>query len=315
MAKKRKYQKRKKDESLDVKVIGIIIASVLLAILIYANSGSLGAKLSDFLGGMMGWIKYILPIGTFAIAIKIACNDREEEYITHKMMQYVILLICISVVMSIYQISHGKLEISGDLSQILKKAYSLGTSNIGGGAIGTLAAVPLVRLLGNMGAVAVSVGAAVMLFTFVFGLDISSFISSKVEKWLERHENRKVEKEARKQERYEEIEARRLEIMEQRKQARRQMAEANINNQHASQNIEQIKINLNGRAVDDVEENSGIFGLLKGKQKKKQADTKHSITEMANSIENDKVNLPNKGQDKYTQSNVKNNTVFILDVG
>ena len=308
MAKKRKYQKRKKDESLDVKVIGIIIASVLLAILIYANSGSLGAKLSDFLGGMMGWIKYILPIGTFAIAIKIACNDREEEYITHKMMQYVILLICISIVMSIYQISHGKLEISGDLSQILKKAYSLGTSNIGGGAIGTLAAVPLVRLLGNMGAVAVSVGAAVMLFTFVFGLDISSFISSKVEKWLERHENRKVEKEARKQERYEEIEARRLEIMEQRKQARRQMAEANINNQHASQNIEQIKINLNGRAVDDVEENSGIFGLLKGKQKKKQADTKHSITEMANSIENDKVNLTNKGQDKYTQSNEQKNT-------
>ena len=71
MAKKRKYQKRKKDESLDIKVIGIIIASILLAILIYANSGSLGSKLSDLLGGMMGWIKYVLPIGTFAIAIKI----------------------------------------------------------------------------------------------------------------------------------------------------------------------------------------------------------------------------------------------------
>ena len=150
---KRKYKKRKKDNSIDLKVIGTIIASILLAILIYANSGSLGSSLSDVLGGMMGWIKYILPIGTLAIAIKIACNEREEEYITHKLIQYAILLICIAIVMSIYQISQGNLEVSGDLSQILKKAYTLGTSNVGGGAIGTLAAVPLVRLLGNIGAI------------------------------------------------------------------------------------------------------------------------------------------------------------------
>ncbi len=304
MAKKRKYQKRKKDESLDVKVIGIIVASILLAILIYANSGSLGSKLSDLLGGMMGWIKYILPIGTFAIAIKIACNEREDEYITHKMMQYVVLLICVSVVMSIYQISHGKLEISGDMSQILKKAYSLGTSNIGGGAIGTLAAVPLVRMLGNMGAVVVSVGIAVMLFAFVFGIDISSFISSKVEKWLERHEDRKVEKEARKQERYEEIEARRIQIMEQRKQARRQMAEANQENmRHSSQNMEQIKINLNGRAVEDVEEEKGLFGIFKGKAKKKQEDAKLSVAEMANLIEPVNSNIHKKVQNKNIQAN------------
>ena len=168
MAKKRKYKKRKKDNSLDLKVIGTILISILLAILIYANSGTLGSSLSDMLGGMMGWIKYVLPIGTFAIAIKIACNEKEDEYITHKLIQYVILLICIAVIMSIYQISQGNLEISGDLSQILKKAYTLGISNVGGGAIGTLAAVPLVRLLGNLGAVVVSVGVAVMLFAFVF---------------------------------------------------------------------------------------------------------------------------------------------------
>ena len=301
MAKKRKYQKRKKDNSLDVKVIGIIIASVLLAILIYANSGSLGLKLSDTLGGMMGWIKYILPIGTFAIAIKIACNEREDEYITHKLMQYVILLICISIVMSIYQISHGNLEISGDMSQIIKKAYTLGTSNVGGGAIGTLAAVPLVRLLGNMGAVVVSVGAAVMLFAFVFGLDISQFISRIVENWLERHEERKEEKEARKQERYEEIEARRIEMMEQRKQARRQMNTANM--QHSPQSMEQIKINLNGRAVEDVEEEKGLFGIFKGKQKRAQDDAKRSVAEMANSIEPNSVSNMRKGN--ITEENIQ----------
>lgn len=297
---KRKYQKRKKDNSLDIKVIGIIIASVLLAILIYANSGTLGSKLSELLGGMMGWIKYILPIGTFAIAIKIACNEKEDEYITNKLMQYAILLICISIVMSIYQISQGKLEISGEMSQIIKKAYSLGISNVGGGAIGTLAAVPLVRLLGNMGAVVVSVGAAVMLFAFVFGLDISQFISKIVENWLERHEARKEEKQARKQERYEEIEARRIEMMEQRKQARKQMKEANQSNNHNfSQNMEQIKINLNGRAIEEVEEEKGLFGILKGKNKKQN---NNSVAEMANQIETDNsTNLSKRAINKNVQ--------------
>ncbi len=305
---KRKYKKRKKDNNIDLKVIGTIIASILLAILIYANSGELGSKLSDVLGGMMGWIKYILPIGTFAIAIKIACNEKEEEYITHKLIQYAILLICISIVMSIYQISHGNLEISGDLSQILKKAYTLGTSNVGGGAIGTLAAVPLVRLLGNLGAVVISVGAAVMLFAFVFGLDISQFISTIVENWLERHEENKAEREARKQERYEEIEARRIEMMEQRKEARRQKEAMYANQataQHPSQNVEQIKINLNGRAVEEPEEQSGLFGKFKNKAKKKQEEQHFSVAQMANSIEPNGSGIPNS---KHLNKNMQQAT-------
>ena len=289
MAKKRKYRKRKKTNSIDLKVIGTIIISILLAILIYANSGSLGSSLSDALGGMMGWIKYILPIGTFAIAIKIACKEKEGEYITHKLIQYAILLICIAIVMSVSQISKGNLEVSGDISQILKKAYTLGTSNVGGGAIGTLAAVPLVRLLGNLGAVVVSVGIAVMLFAFVFGLDISQFISRIMENWLNKHEENKAEKQAKKQERFEEIEARRIEMMEQRREDRRQKEAMYTNQtgaqQHPVQNMEQIKINLNGRAVEEHEEQGGLFGRFKNKSKKKQQEQGLSVTEMANSIE------------------------------
>ena len=40
MAKKRKYKKRKKDNSLDLKVIGTILISILLAILIYAKAAA-----------------------------------------------------------------------------------------------------------------------------------------------------------------------------------------------------------------------------------------------------------------------------------
>ena len=209
MAKKRrKYKRRKQKDNIDLKTIGTIIFSVLLAVLLYTNSGTLGKGLNEFLGGIMGVLRYILPVGTFAIAIKIACNDEEEEYITQKLTQYGILLICVSVVMSVYQISIGALEVSGEMSQILKKAYTLGSSDIGGGAIGTLAAVPLVRLLGNLGAIVLSVGVSIMLFAFVFGIDISEFINRKVVEMLEKHEKNKEEKEIRKQERIKYNEAR-----------------------------------------------------------------------------------------------------------
>ena len=55
----------------------MILISILLMFLIYSQSGSLGSTLSPILGGIMGWIKFIIPIGIFAIAISIACNQRE----------------------------------------------------------------------------------------------------------------------------------------------------------------------------------------------------------------------------------------------
>lgn len=123
-----------KKQDMNITVIGTIIFSVLLAVLLYTNSGEIGQKLNEILGGLMGGLKYILPIGTFAIAIKMACKD-EEDYVTKKLVQYTILLICIAIIMSVYEISAGNIETTGDISQNLKKAYSLGISNKGGGAI------------------------------------------------------------------------------------------------------------------------------------------------------------------------------------
>ena len=62
-------RKKQPKVSIDIAVVGMIIASLLLAILIYTKSGFLGETLSPMLGGIMGIIKYIIPIGTFAIAI------------------------------------------------------------------------------------------------------------------------------------------------------------------------------------------------------------------------------------------------------
>ena len=130
MAKKRTYKKRKpqhtkkKASKIDLTVVGLIILSILLCVLIYGKSGVVGIKLNEILGGMMGIIKYVLPIGIFAVAIKIACAD--NEYISSKLMQYAILLISFSVLMSVYQINTGEITIlDNDLSSVVKDAYNL----------------------------------------------------------------------------------------------------------------------------------------------------------------------------------------------
>ena len=121
---KRKYKKRKatkttkkRASNIDLTIVALIILSILLGVLIYGKSGVIGIKLNEILGGMMGIIKYVLPIGIFAIAIKIACAD--NEYISSKLIQYTILLISFSVLMSVYQINTGELTIlDKDLSHL-----------------------------------------------------------------------------------------------------------------------------------------------------------------------------------------------------
>lgn len=128
---KRKYKKRKatkttkkRASNIDLTIVALIILSILLGVLIYGKSGVVGIKLNEILGGMMGIIKYVLPIGIFAIAIKIACVD--NEYISSKLIQYTILLISFSVLMSVYQINTGELTIlDKDLSTVVKDAYNL----------------------------------------------------------------------------------------------------------------------------------------------------------------------------------------------
>ena len=296
MARKRKYTKKaKKSEKIDLKIIGMILFSVVLAVLIYTSSGAVGERLNEILGGMVGILRYVIPIGTFGIAIAMAANDKENEYLTHKLGQYAVLLICIAIVMSVYEISKGTIEITGDLSQVLKKAYTLGSSNVGGGAIGTLAAVPLVRLLGNLGAVVLSIGISIMLFAFVFGIDLSEIIKRRVERAVERHDENKEEREMRKQERLKEEKIRRAEMQERRKQLREQQAAENIEKKNAmrqalSEEQEQIKINLNGIAIDsepEKEEKKHIGFLVKKGKAFEQSEEKTSVAQTANTISSD----------------------------
>ena len=185
-SKKRKTTKKRASNT-DLMIVALIILSILLCVLIYGKSGVIGIKLNEILGGMMGIIKYILPIGIFAIGIKIACAD--NEYITSKLIQYAILLISFSVLISVYQINIGELNIVGkDLSNIVKDAYDIGSQGNGGGILGAILATPLVNLLSPIGAIILCIGIVIMLAVFTFGINISEIINNYVDKSEEKRE-------------------------------------------------------------------------------------------------------------------------------
>ena len=249
MAKKRRYKKKKKTASkADVTVITLIVLSILLAVLVYTKSGVVGLKLNEILGGMFGIMQYVLPIGIFALGIKLASEENED--LTPKLIQYTITIVSLSVMFSVLQISSGELTISKELSETVKDAYFLGSQSKGGGAIGAVAAVPLEKLLGEIGAIIFCIGLAVILVVFTFGINMSEIINVILDRIEEKREKRKEERKAsiaqrEKNEKENPAERRKREREERRKQKELEKQES------MAQMEEQIKINFGGNIVDN----------------------------------------------------------------
>ena len=138
--------KKKNRSMLDMQVVVLIIASILLGVLIYTKAGYIGENLSPVLGGIMGWIKYIIPVGTFAVAIFLACDEDKESFMK-KITQYAVLLLCITTVMTVIQVAQGKLNLDNGFEETVVEAYNKGTQNHGGGAVGAICASALISLL------------------------------------------------------------------------------------------------------------------------------------------------------------------------
>ena len=246
MAKKRSKGKRAKKNSPDLGVIITIIFSILLTVLIYTESGYIGVVLSDFFGGMFGMIKYILPIGSFAVAIKMACKD-DDDYISSRIFQYTLLLIFIAVILSVYQIYEGSIDIDENISDIVKTAYQLGENNIGGGALGTIAAVPLFKLFGKIGTIILSIGVSLILFAVTFGIDISGIISNWIQSGVDKRKEKYEAKMLAKEEAEKQKEEKRAKNIKENRKAYLEIDEQ----EEKAPEVEQIKINLNGRAIEE----------------------------------------------------------------
>ena len=325
MAKRKNRKKKKQEKKQDIGLIIVIIFSILLTVLIYTQSGTVGIALSDFFGGMFGFLKYILPIGSFAVAIKMACVD-EDGYISSKIFQYTLLLIFIAVILSVVQIYNGEINIEQNISEVVKDAYQLGENNIGGGALGTIAAVPLFKLFGKIGTIILSVGAAIILFATTFGINVSEIIrnmmQNAVDNSKEKHEQRIEEREEKNIRRKERIAVAREQAEKEKLTQKEKKAKLREENRRAYLDVddkekeEQIKINLNGRINSENQSNSSEpdfieNDLFKKEEEKKEDKTKQVLQlEHAISVEDENYQYPpiellSKGEKKAIKGGAK----------
>jgi DNA segregation ATPase FtsK/SpoIIIE, S-DNA-T family len=280
----------------NISIVMLIILSILLAVLIYGKTGYIGENLTPILGGVIGIIKFAIPVGTFVIAISIASD--KKELASTKLIELLVFLTCLASIFSIYQISQNTMDIKNSFSKNIKIAYELGSKNIGGGVLGAILGIPLTNMLGVAGAVIVSVGISIIILVFILGIPVSEIIENYIEDFKERKQERKQEiKEYREQE------------YEQRKQKRSQrQKKVDLSKEEIAD--DQIKINLNDngsklKKYDHSEDNLEPLiskkdtadyienNLFKKEEEKKEEKTREVLTlEHAISVEDENYEFP-----------------------
>ena len=230
-------RKKKKQINQNVFVAVMIVTSILLAVLIYTNSGFIGEHLSPFLGGMMGYIKYILPIGLFALSIYVAYQG--ETSWGKKILQFSLILLSISIIMNVYEINQGNVVISGrDFQNVLGQFYDLGAEGIGGGAIAAIFTMPLIELLGQLGTVILMAGVIIALTISMFGIDVVNRISAIIDD----ASARKTPKYAHSRENEEKI----IGVENKKETKKERKLREQLEKEKAALDVEQLQIKLNG---------------------------------------------------------------------
>ena len=263
----KKGRKKKKQININVVVATMIIASVLLAFLIYTNSGFIGEHLSPFLGGIMGYVKYLLPVGVFMLAIYIAYQG--ETSWSRKVIQFSALLLCISIIMNVYEIYQGKIVIQGrEASNIIEQFYNIGANGSGGGAIGAVVTIPLITLFEKVGTILIATGVIIALCISMFGIDLVDRISDFIDERTERngHKNNKNTKQ-------EETNNEKIIGIENKNESKKERRlREKIEREKAASDVEQLQININGQEVTKTKLFDVEKELQKGRKNNKEKD-------------------------------------------
>ena len=294
MPRGRKSKKKQEQKKLNITVAILIVVSILLAVLIYTKSGYLGQTLSPALGGVLGYIKYLVPIALFAFSLYIA-YDKDTKYYLPKIFMFALILVLIDVIFSCFQISKGNIDISKSMDSILKQAYTLGTMDIGGGVLGTAIAAPLINLIGILGTVIASIGISLIALVFIFGLHPADAISNSIDKFAEKQAKRSKEREQIREQERKNISN--TEPVKQETRRERRLREKQEREARNKENLEeQITINLNEpKKYDHSKDNldASIFSkknvnapkqaiattddLFKSQEEEKEAKTKEVL--------------------------------------
>lgn len=256
-----KRGRKKKKQDVTLVVVVLILASILMGVLIYSKSGVIGETLSPFLGGIMGYVEYILPIGIFVVAIYIACQ-KETAWMS-KIVQFALMLLCIAIIMNVYAINKGQVTVDNkQMQDVMGQFYQLGAeTGSGGGAAASIITIPLIKLLDKTGTVVLAIGGLVALTVSMFGIDLANKISEAVEGVKERKEQ---------EEKLLEVEDKK----EKKETKKEKRLREKFEKEQAALDVEQLKINLNNEEppkgkLFNIDKEEKLF--KKNKKEEKQA--------------------------------------------
>ncbi|MBR3153142.1 MAG: DNA translocase FtsK [Clostridia bacterium] len=241
-------------------IISMIIVSIVLAVLIYTNAGSVGQAINPVLGGLVGVLKYFLPVALFFMSISMA--KEKDGYLSTRISKYVIFIVAIASILHIYNFSHIDIANNATFEEIIQEAYDQGTGNKGGGAIGAIIATPLSKLLGSVGATVLCIGFAIVSAIYIMGLRPLDLILEALDRAEERKAYRKEEREAYAEERAERRSRRREELAK-----KAAASEKNKAAKHQMDDVDLIQdeIIINNFNEEKTPGKKGKFSLFKSK--------------------------------------------------
>ena len=167
---KKSAKKQKQSVKFNVQWLILILASFLMIAFVYFKQGKIGNEISLALGGIFGFIKYFLPVAMLVFTIFMIAEN--EKKVTSKVFVFFLFFLMINIVLATYQISNGNINPTDKMSDILSKGYELGTRDIGGGAFGTLFAVPAVRAIGAIGTSILCFGIMLIIIIIAFKINV-----------------------------------------------------------------------------------------------------------------------------------------------
>ena len=254
--------------SFEMIIMIMLLVGVLLGVLIYTSAGQIGRFVSPLFGGLVGIIKYVIPIGIIVVALSLI--KEEKSFVTTKLTQFIIFVLCITTIMHINQFSKINMASNVTFEEVVNEAYKIGTMNKGGGAIGAIVATPMINLIGELGTTILTVAIAVITLMYILGINpvqlLVDYIENSADRREERLERREQEREAynaRREERREERRNRHVaNVEEERPRRRKEMPKQ----EQVDLMQDEIVINNFNEPEELASEKKGMFGLF-GKKK------------------------------------------------
>ena len=323
MAKRRRKTTQKKytrKMNTETAIVMLIVAGILSGVLIYLKSGYIGKTLSDFLGGIFGIVKYIVPIGFIGVAISLIQNKKDDVKV--KLMQYGIILSCVCTILSIYEVAVTKsLFMNQEIQNVMERAYYLGTLNKGGGIVGSFFTYPLIKLLGIPGTIILAIGLTVIFLVFMFGFKPSELFLSLYERFKERREE--VNTEDGEPAAEEHVETRRERKLREKEEKRKQALDVEQLQikfeekedglkKYSHENGDIVPLGMNKKAGKDNIDPEFIEGNLFKQEDEKKADNKKEVLQLEHAVtvedehyEYPPINLLSKNNKKVNKAGAR----------